>query len=437
MEIKKYEKGFAEWAGEIDNEVNKAAESFVKIGYLLKVARDTPILEGSGYENINDFAKKRYGMDKTQVSRFIHINDRFSEGGYSDRLQTEYKGFGHAKLTIMLQLPDVINEELSPNYSKSEIQAIKEEVEEENKITGIEVLLEGQDKVQEELNSDIGKIIDQIGEDIPELFINIHNLLEPNKEYDMKKAIEVMAPTGEKTYTARIRGVGRKMLILRDTENEAKIIDIRSNEKTTCTWKDIMDAWVIRMDPEMNAEENWEDVYGKEYQKEEEKQEQPKTRKQSKVTKAVTKKEVAPVQQNPQSMAAEQEQIPGQMNIDDYPELKQDVDKKVDNLPSETTENIEKTESDTDSSEKLENVDKIAEIVQPETEENVEKTESDVDLEEKEITSKELREIKIKAQEIATGLKVAIKVDDYEEALNMIEKIKQMVELLKNVEKTE
>ena len=43
----------------------------------------------------------------------------------------------------------------------------------------------------------------------------------------------------------------------------------------------------------------------------------------------------------------------------------------------------------------------------------------------------------MEAQEITIGLKVAIGVDDYEEALNMIEKIKHMVEMLKNAEKTE
>ena len=52
------------------------------------------------------------------VSRFISINDRFSEDGNSPVLRTTYQGFGYAKLAIMLQLPDTLNEELTPEYSK-------------------------------------------------------------------------------------------------------------------------------------------------------------------------------------------------------------------------------------------------------------------------------------------------------------------------------
>lgn len=39
-------------------------------------------------------------IDKTQVSRFIHINDKFAENGYSDHLLPEYQGYGYAKLTL-------------------------------------------------------------------------------------------------------------------------------------------------------------------------------------------------------------------------------------------------------------------------------------------------------------------------------------------------
>ncbi|MGN0319860.1 MAG: hypothetical protein ACI4D1_03020 [Lachnospira sp.] len=62
-----YSKIFAEWQQELDTELFKSAEGFVKIGYLLKVARDTDILKDSGYSGIVEFAKARYGLDKTQV----------------------------------------------------------------------------------------------------------------------------------------------------------------------------------------------------------------------------------------------------------------------------------------------------------------------------------------------------------------------------------
>ena len=82
---------FEQLKGELGNELHKAAISFVRIGYLLKLARDENILAGTSYADVNDFATAEFGLDKTQVSRFIRINDRFSIGGYSEHLKEECK----------------------------------------------------------------------------------------------------------------------------------------------------------------------------------------------------------------------------------------------------------------------------------------------------------------------------------------------------------
>lgn len=76
---------YQEYKAAVDTELQRSAESFVRIGYLLKVARDTDILSGSGYGSVNEFADAEYNLDKSQVSRFIRINDEYSEGGYSGR----------------------------------------------------------------------------------------------------------------------------------------------------------------------------------------------------------------------------------------------------------------------------------------------------------------------------------------------------------------
>ena len=149
MDIIAYQKSYREYKAELDNELQKTAEGFVRIGYLLKVARDTNVLAESGYKTVAEFAQAEYSLDKTQVSRFISINDKFAENGYSDRLQAKYQGFGYAKLTLMLQLPDAVNEALTPSYSKAEIQSIKEEVDEEKKVSDIEVCLEASQSPEE------------------------------------------------------------------------------------------------------------------------------------------------------------------------------------------------------------------------------------------------------------------------------------------------
>ena len=68
-----YSKTYTEYKRELDAELSKSAESFVRIGYLLKVARDTDILAESGYKNMAEFANAEYGLSSTYVSRFIRI----------------------------------------------------------------------------------------------------------------------------------------------------------------------------------------------------------------------------------------------------------------------------------------------------------------------------------------------------------------------------
>nr|DAM41754.1 MAG TPA: hypothetical protein [Caudoviricetes sp.] len=304
----RYTKTFSEWQQELDTELVKSAESFVKIGYLLKVARDTDILVNSGYANVVDFAKVRYGLDKTQVSRFIHINDRFSVDGNSAELQDRYKGMGYAKLTIMLQLPDEINEELSTDFSKAEIEDIKKEIDEENKISDIEVWMEGTQEEAEKYN-ELGQVMYQLLHDMPELFIKI-----AQSSIETEELMNILAPSGEMIYSVRIQGTGRLMLSIKVNTGRITITNVRSMEKTEWNIEDIADFVVdilSRADIEDPAKA-WTSIYKEEYPKKVEvapvQQEKPTQRKEKKVQKAkIEKPKPQPVEEN-----AEEEQIPGQ-----------------------------------------------------------------------------------------------------------------------------
>ena len=63
----RYEQTYQEFKAELDHELTRAAEGFVRIGYLLKKARDTDILQNSPYNDYLDFAEGEFGLDKTQV----------------------------------------------------------------------------------------------------------------------------------------------------------------------------------------------------------------------------------------------------------------------------------------------------------------------------------------------------------------------------------
>lgn len=335
-----YTKTFSEWQQELDTELVKSAESFVKIGYLLKVARDTDILANTGYANVVEFAKARYGLDKTQVSRFIHINDRFSEGGNSAELQDRYKGMGYAKLTIMLQLPDEINEEISTDFSKSEIEDIKKEIDEENKISDIEVWMEGTQEEAEKYN-ELGQVMYQLLHDMPELFTKI-----AQSSIETEELMNILAPSGEMIYSVRIPGTGRLMLSIKVNTGRITITNVRSMEKTEWNTEDLADFVVdilSRADTEDPAKA-WTSIYEEEYPKKAEvapvQQEKPVQRKEKKVQKAkIEKTKPQPVEEN-----AEEEQIPGQDSVLNHPEYlpenteKPNFEKDMSKMVEEKTE---------------------------------------------------------------------------------------------------
>lgn len=280
---------FDEWQQELDTELTKTAEGFVRIGYLLKMARDTDILKDSGYNSIVELAKARYGLDKTQVSRFIHINDRFSENGNSDRLMEQYKGFGYAKLTIMLQLPDTINEELTPEFSKADIQAVKEEIDREKEISDLEVLMEEPD-VTSDYDDNLIKALAKLGEDEPELYRAIY---EQNKAagYTVEQMKDDMCPNEEKIYFVRLAGIGRMVFSLKTKESTVRLVNSRSGEKQEYTWQQLIDGWKQLFKGKTGtAQEEWSREYKRPYPSEETKEERPKERKEPKVSRPAPEK---------------------------------------------------------------------------------------------------------------------------------------------------
>lgn len=255
-------RSYQEYKQELDTELKKTAEGFVRIGYLLKVARDTSILAESKYDNVVDFARAEYGIDKTMVSRFIRINDKFSQGGYAPELKEEYQGFGYAKLSIMLSLPDSVNEELTPDFSKSEVQQVKDEIDEEKKTTDIEVMLEEKDSVQQSFNTNLEKAVYQLGKDAPEVYKRLWESAVKNGESG-KRFIENLIPDEKAMYIVRIPGAGRCMLSMKAEEDAVKLINIRdSSANETYTKQELEDALKKMMPDTDTWGKAWESLYG-------------------------------------------------------------------------------------------------------------------------------------------------------------------------------
>lgn len=286
------------------------------------MARDTNVLAESGYATVTDFARAEYGIDKTQVSRFISINDRFSEDGYSDHLLPSYKGFGYAKLTLMLQIPDEINEALPPTLSKAEIQDIKDEVDAESKVTDIEVEIERAEaaavtdwSILPPEGSPLKRNLWQLGKEQENLFRKLWEICNKGQYPRSASIMDALIPQGDAVYTVRIPGERRTQIII--NSDGATVINLKTLERSKYIPQDICYEVEELLNGGSSPEEQYKMLYGEDLIPEEPeiapvqpdetpKEKKPEKRKESRVTKANTE---------PKKKPKEPDKKPEQMTI--------------------------------------------------------------------------------------------------------------------------
>jgi len=352
--------GYSEFEAAADKTAIKIKEGFMEMGYILKIARDTDILAGSGYGSVEEFAQRRYDLDKGTVSRYIRIVERFSEGGTTHILKENYRKMGFAKLSLMLHMPDAIAEELMESLSKSEVQAIKEELDAESMISDVELMIEKAEEaeVQEqtpqvpvpaESESLLTRAVYQFGKENQDIYRKVWKAVETA---DFQSIPDILAPQGDAVLMCRIPGTGRVMISIegKDVTGTA----VRTGDKERCTLLDLAQAFAALCPvTEETVEAAYQLMYGIPLETEPEENEKSKNpdkakvapvqpvkekRKESKVTKAKPAKKEKPKQEPQTVIEAEtepEEQIPGQDSILNHPEYM--PDEQVDSTEEEAT----------------------------------------------------------------------------------------------------
>lgn len=230
-----YKDNYQAFKRDMDEAIRSTCKDFVKVGYYLKEARDTGILKESGYTSMKDFAKAEYGIDASTASRFISICEKYSVNGDSMTLKGNYGRFEVSKLSDMLMLPDSIAEELPPEVTRKEIRDIKAAVQEEEKATPIELMLEGTSD-----DADLMTILRQYLHD------NVDQFKEIIKQsfvfgVDQDSITSVIAAPGYAVIIGRIQGKGRAVLNING--NDANIVYVRTEEKRDITIEDIVEIF--------------------------------------------------------------------------------------------------------------------------------------------------------------------------------------------------
>ncbi len=306
-----YSQEYLTFKKELDTELNKAADGFVKIGYLLRKAEDTDVLASSGYRTVAEFAAVEYGLSKDVVSRYININKRYSEGGYSPVLAERYHGFGMAKLAEMLTLPQAIVDTIPEELSKTEIREIKKEYDAEQGVTDIELAIEAAGQPEERREDTLlTQVVRAWLHDIPDDFRRLSSVIYP--DYDIDKMMDIIAPDETRVIIVRVPGVGKLMMTCSISSN-IKIVNMRTGENEQVSWEDLCSAAsaiCARRYPDEMIEDVWartyEDPYPEEKKEEpkpepkkevEKEEKKPAKRKESKVTVAKLVKKEEPKKQ--------------------------------------------------------------------------------------------------------------------------------------------
>ena len=124
----------------IRNKLQGMTQNFIGIGFYLRQIKETEGFQKDGYVSVYEFAEDQYGIKRSTAIRWMQMNEKFSQGGYSPFLDSGYKDFGKSQLQEMLYLDSEQLEEVTPEMTVREIREIRtpdlEPEEEEGQLPG-------------------------------------------------------------------------------------------------------------------------------------------------------------------------------------------------------------------------------------------------------------------------------------------------------------
>lgn len=143
----------------IRNKLQGMTQNFIGIGFYLRQIKETEGFQKDGYASVYEFAEDQYGIKRSTAIRWMQMNEKFSQGGYSPFLDSGYKDFGKSQLQEMLYLDSEQLEEVTPEMTVREIREIRTpDLEPEGQLPGQmsvedfpEVLPEQEEKTKVEL----------------------------------------------------------------------------------------------------------------------------------------------------------------------------------------------------------------------------------------------------------------------------------------------
>lgn len=252
---------WVQWKEDIRRKLGETASNFVYIGYRLKQIRDSGMYDGAA--DIFEFAEKEYGLGKSTVSRFIAINERYSEGGNSLELKEEFKGFSSSKLAEMLTIPDSEIQLITEKTTIREIRELKNfNADAERGETGA-AGDEAAGFAPEQKWTQLEKCLIDFFKDKKEVLNGVVMHLDADPA-EYKEAAELMAPSGQASHRK-----GIMFLFMYDWNTGIKYKLMTEPDPVSMSWMELLNA-VYRIFGACGQEDVWNSFYGEPEKQQEE-----------------------------------------------------------------------------------------------------------------------------------------------------------------------
>ncbi len=247
---------WTQWKEDIRRKLAETAGNFVHIGYRLKQIRDSGMYGGAA--DIFEFAEREYGLGKSTVSRFIAINEKYSEGGNSLELKEEFKGFSSSKLSEMLTLPDSEVELITEKTTIREIRQLKAFNSQNPEDTGESAGAGAGETAEaaggeERRHTPLEKCLADFFKDKKDMLNGVMRNLEENPP-EYREAAELVAPS----QTSHKKGI--VFLFLYDWNTGVKYKLMTEPEPVSMSWEELLDT-VYGIFGACKKDDVWGDFY--------------------------------------------------------------------------------------------------------------------------------------------------------------------------------
>lgn len=269
---------WTQWKEDIRRKLSETASNFVYIGYRLKQIRDSGMYDGAA--DVFEFAQKEYGLGKSTVSRFIAINEKYSEGGNSMELKEEFRSFSSSKLAEMLTLPDSEIQMITEKTTIREIRELKafnSQIPEE--AAGEGEAIEAAEHPQMPEWSPLEKCLIDFFKGRKAMLNDVMRHLEAEPP-EYKLVAEQMAPSGQASHKK-----GLVFLFMYDWDRGIKYKLMTQEEPVSMDWPEFLNT-VYRIFGTCDQADIWKDFYGEQEEDEKPKEEEQKTEKKEDVENA-------------------------------------------------------------------------------------------------------------------------------------------------------